>query len=378
MVKLLDRKKSVVTGQENLELVKTVRDFPALVGCTAQEREADVQADLRFCICRDSGIVQLDRVFPLDFIYQQYHSEALGKTWEEHHAEFVAWMKGFGSGDVLEIGGSNGYMANLYLKDFPGVKWTIVEPNPAVEETANIKVIKKVFDGSFRMKGKALFIMHSHLFEHMYEPDGFIRQISELAPVGGRQVFSVPDLEHYLKERQSNFMNFEHTVYLSGFYIEHFLKRYGWKIFEKKKWRGHSLFYAAEKISDKVGKAVPAENQYEANRAELEEYFRYFESLVEKYNEAAQTTEGPAYVFGAHVFSQFLLKLGLREALFAGVLDNSDLKEGKRLYETGLKVFKPAVIKEARAPLVIVRAGAYQKDITSQLRELNKKVKIIE
>ena len=83
------------------------------------------------------------------------------------------------------------------------------------------------------------------------------------------------------------------------------------------------------------------------------------------------------FLFGAHVFSQFLINMGLKENKFKYVLDNSLIKENKRLYGSALKVQKPEIIRNVDNPTVLANVGQYQAEIEKQLKMINKKVKII-
>ena len=82
------------------------------------------------------------------------------------------------------------------------------------------------------------------------------------------------------------------------------------------------------------------------------------------------------FLFGAHVFSQFLLNMGLKENKFKYVLDNSKNKHNKRLYGSNLYVQNPEIIKKIKKPIVLANVGQYQFEIERQLRRINKNVKI--
>ena len=43
------------------------------------------------------------------------------------------------------------------------------------------------------------------------------------------------------------------------------------------------------------------------------------------------------FIFGGHVFSQFLFATGLKEKKFSCILDNSNLKNKQRLYGSKIK-----------------------------------------
>ena len=83
------------------------------------------------------------------------------------------------------------------------------------------------------------------------------------------------------------------------------------------------------------------------------------------------------FIFGAHIFSQYLFKMGLEENNFFNVLDNSKDKLKKRLYGTNLTVENPSIIKKIEKPIVLVNMGQYQLEVEKQLKKINKKTKII-
>ena len=70
------------------------------------------------------------------------------------------------------------------------------------------------------------------------------------------------------------------------------------------------------------------------------------------------------------------LVLGLEERSLTGLLDNSPVKQGRRLYGTGLTVFAADRLRGARNPLVILNAGAHNTEIAAGLRALRPDVRI--
>ena len=83
------------------------------------------------------------------------------------------------------------------------------------------------------------------------------------------------------------------------------------------------------------------------------------------------------YLFGAHVFSQYLLHSALVDFPIVSILDNDPEKQGKRLYGTNIKVESPLSLSKIDAPVVILRAGVYNKEISCQLQKINSSIVII-
>ena len=95
-------------------------------------------------------------------------------------------------------------------------------------------------------------------------------------------------------------------------------------------------------------------------------------------NKKLKEFDGEVYLFGAHLFSQYLIAFGLNQEKIIGILDNSELKIGKRLYGTNLKVFHPNEIKEKEKVAVILKVATYRDEILEQIFEINRSTKIFE
>lgn len=376
-INYIPRNHNVITLENTLEKLHTFSGFPVYIGCVDEDRKQDILADLSIAICKKTGIIQLDKVLPLDIVYSKYHSEALGGLWNEHHLSFVDFVNKYKPFDVLEIGGSNGFIAKEAIKKNKEISnWIIVEPNPAYDGDEKIKVIPKSFDQDFIYPGKVDCIIHSHTFEHIYEPALFMKHIGEFMDKNTYQIFSVPNLQKYLFNKQANWINFEHTVYLSEHYIDYLLILNGYEILEKKYFYEHSIFYATRKISHGYSDAKII-NKYDENKKLFYDFLMYYQNLINEYNFKISSYQGDVYLFGAHIFSQFFMLMGLDNRV-KGVLDNSTLKEGKRLYGTDLKVYKPDVINNKNNVMVILKVGSYQDEVRNQLLNINNKVIILE
>ena len=73
------------------------------------------------------------------------------------------------------------------------------------------------------------------------------------------------------------------------------------------------------------------------------------------------------YLFGAHVFSQYLISFGLETDNIVSLLDNDSNKHNKRLYGTSLMCYAPSVLKDVKNPIVILRAGVYNDEIKKDI-----------
>jgi len=375
-MKYVPRPKSLLTGKENLEHLYTLKNFPVFMGCVDQPPEEDVKADMSFAICPETGMIQLEKLLPLDLVYQGQHNDGIGVVWRQHYEAFAKFLAKFSPKSVLDIGGGAGIIAQIYTESHPDVAWCIVEPNPILEETAQIKIKKGWFDEKFTLHSPVDTIVHSHVFEHTYQPIEFITQISQFLKEGDKHVFTFPNMIEQLSRNYTNCLNFEHTAFLAEPLVDYILQTNGFKIVEKEYFLDHSIFYATEKVATPA--TVPLPNHYAEYKELYLKFVQYHEELVRDLNEKSTTFEGEVYLFGAHIFSLYLLGFGLNPDKITSILDNSSLKKGKRLYGSPLTVHSPEILANKGAVAVILKVGIYRDEILKQLLEINPEVVVFE
>ena len=108
---------------------------------------------------------------------------------------------------------------------------------------------------------------------------------------------------------------------------------------------------------------------YDKNKKLFLDYVKYQQNLVDDLNENMEQTNSPIYLFGAHVFAQYLINFGLDTQKIEDILDNDPQKQGKRLYGTSLMVESPKVLKSIDNPIVILKAGVYNDEIKKDILE---------
>jgi hypothetical protein len=117
---------------------------------------------------------------------------------------------------------------------------------------------------------------------------------------------------------------------------------------------------------------------YNKYKSMFNEYINYHLKMVKELNDLVENSESQIFLFGAHIFSQYLISFGLKTDKILFILDNSPLKIGKRLYGTNINVKSPKVLKNYSNPLVILKAGLYNKEIKEDiLNNINSNTKFI-
>ena len=363
----LVRQNCVVTGESDLEHLYTFDDFPVFMGCTDAPAEEDLRAQMSWWISKSSGLIQLKELIPLPVLYPESHGAGeVGALWRRHHSEFADFVAGFSPRSVFEIGGAHGILEAEHRKHGE-IPWTILDPNPHPSPETRAVFIKGFFDESYVFDGDFDSVIHSHLFEHVYEPVDFMRALSNFIPEGANLAFSVPNMEEMLRRKYTNCINFEHTMLLTEPFIEYLLSSNGFKIVNKRKFQeDHSLFFHA--IRDSDVKALNLTGDLSGNYKQLYvDYIDYHRDLVSSLNKRIASLRTPTYLFGAHVFTQYLIAFGLDTSGLLGILDNDKAKQGRRLYGTSLQVFSPSVLIGAGPTNIVLKAGVYCDEIQDDI-----------
>ncbi|EAJ5836413.1 class I SAM-dependent methyltransferase, partial [Campylobacter jejuni] len=138
---------------------------------------------------------------------------------------------------ILEIGGGHGKLSQNCL-NLLDLNWTIVEPN-SKNKYENVDYIDGFFCKEIFNNKKFDTIVHSHTFEHIYDPCKFLEEISFILANGDKMIFSLPNMQKWLRNKFPNCFNFEHTILLSECVLEFLLHKYKFKILDKKYFKEH-------------------------------------------------------------------------------------------------------------------------------------------
>jgi 2-polyprenyl-3-methyl-5-hydroxy-6-metoxy-1,4-benzoquinol methylase len=352
----------------NEQHLYTFSNFPVCMSTTSDDMENDQCTDMNFYINKNSGNIYIDPVLPLDIVYgKEHNSGTTGNIWKEHHKMFAEFIYEHTPGAILEIGGGHGILSKEY-NTYSDISWTIVEPNPTPIDGCTANIIRGFFDENIINKVSFDTVVHSHVFEHMYEPEKFIEIISNTLPTCGKMIFSVPNMKKMLEKRFINCLNFEHTFYLTEEYISFLLSRHKLKLIDKKYYlEDHSIFYAV--VKDETVVPIEQKNMYIENKKLFQEYISSITISTQEINDKIKNIKENIFLFGAHVFSLYSINLGLDTTNIVSILDNDISKQGKRLYGTKLLTQSPKVLSGLNSPIVILKAGTFCEEIKKDILE---------
>ncbi len=370
----------ILSKKDNLKDFVTLKKFPVFIGCTDKPKKKDLFFDMKWSIGTSSGLIQLKNLMNPKIIYSSYHSEAVGQLWKRHHIEFSKFIMKYCDNRVLEIGGGANVIANLCAKHKRIKNWYNFElakiHRNKIQYSPKVKYINRSINGNYAKKliKRETTLVTSHVLEHLYSPIETIKQVIKNTKTK-KIIFSIPDLNAYLKNKYTNVINFEHTYLLTEEVLKKILSEINFKIKIKKNFFEHSIFIYAIKSKKKIKYTLPNLKRYQKK---YKKNITFYKNKISKFNKVfLRKNKNSNFIFGAHIFSQYLVRMGLNENNFSNVLDNSKDKYKKRLYGTNLIVENPNIIKKINKPIILVNMGQYQLEVEKQLKKIHKKIKII-
>lgn len=374
-MKPIKRNKCIACGS-SINDIYTLNNFPIFMGITTQPNDSDILCDKIIGACDNCKSVQMKNLIPLEVLYENNHNSLVGKTWEKHHNEFCDFVGKYISGTVVEIGGSNLVVANNLAKNTDIEKYIVFDNNIYKEERKSDKIVfREEFFNLNTVEDNVGVIIHTHLIEHLYNPTDELSDMGSIMKEGSYMMFAAPSVDKMLEDNFTNGFNFEHTYMLSQKMVKNMLSSSGFEIVDTKKFSPYVTFYVARKNS-RIKKEVA--HSYHNQPEIISNFINYHISEVQRIKEHIDTEKENTFIFGAHIFTQYLLGFGLDENLFINVLDNDPKKIGNRLYGTQLNVKSPKILKDFEEPVVVLKAAMYTEEIKKDILEnINPNVRFI-
>jgi len=352
-----------------LKHIYEIPNYPINFSCVNTPQNKSI--DLSYSICTNCGTLQLDKLASLNDLYEVNHNTVIvGNTWDKYFNLFANNIKELiKDKNILEIGCPS---AKIASRSIGFNKWYIVQPkHDSNINVDNVEFIDSYFDESLDID-KVDIIIHSHVFEHIYNPHTFLKKCNDLLKEDGIMYFGVPNMEVIAKDNLAPFCGvmLEHNIFYNIDNIRYLLNINGFDIVDIVEYEKHSIFFHCIK-----GNYVKREftlNFYDCFMDSL----KYYEEFIKRCNTIISNTNKEVYIFGASYNSQLVLNMGLNISSVKGVIDNSKDKQGKYFYGTELKVFSPSILNEIDA-VIILRNGYYSTEIKEQLLNINNKLIII-
>jgi predicted SAM-dependent methyltransferase len=377
---MISRTECVICSGRLLErnIIKTIESVPVMIGTTDQPFTEDLFLDQIWSICGVCGCIQLTKLVKPETLYSTSHNPGTtGQMWSKHHEAFGKFVIDNSGACILEIGAGSDKLANYIIANKEIDQYIIVDPGVHTSLNSKIEIRSQFFDVNFSIDRMVDTIVHSHTMEHFYDVRNEIKRMSEILPVNGDLIVSVPLTALAFSLGYHNALNFQHTYMITENNLRYVLNSANFEILKFEYFNEVNVFIHAKKRDFVFRQLI---DEYYENK----EYFdKYFISMFDKadhiVNKIFDEIYKPTFMFGAHLFSQTPLTIYPELGSHVNaILDNDPTKHYRRLYGfSNLMVFPSSIIKNMPLCRVIVDAAQYTPEIIASLKQINPNVEIL-
>jgi 2-polyprenyl-3-methyl-5-hydroxy-6-metoxy-1,4-benzoquinol methylase len=366
-----------------LQHLYTLPNFPVSMSCVPLDFNDYKYMDMIFEICPITGFIQLKKIPSMEDIYITSHNTSYGGIWDKLFDNCVSFIhdsiSDISNIQLLEIGGGSLKLASKLLQSNLDIKkYTVYEKNLSCIYTTDsrIELINEYFLNTTQINDNINIVIHSHVLEHVWNPVDFIESISKQMKNNAYHCFIVPNLQETFNNKYTNALNFEHSFFITEPFIDTILHNNNFDIIKKEYYLDHSILYMTKYVEKQIVHK-PFPNMFDEYHNMAMSFYDYHKEMISNINTTIASFDGEIYLFGAHIFSQFLIAFGLDTSRIKGILDNSTEKNNKKLYGTDLCVYFPDVIEPIDKVCVILKVASYHNEIKEQLIKINPNVNII-
>jgi hypothetical protein len=343
-----------------------IDNMPITVSPTNEPFESDEFINQEIMKCNSCGCIQNKYLIDPFILYSKSHNQThTFKTWAEHHTSFYNFIiNNKKSNTILEIGGSSGVLYKKFKTINSDINYKCLDICKQTFEISDNEYIQANCE-LYNYLGNEEIVL-SHVFEHLYNPNKFIKNISPYV----KSVFiSIPNMEHLLKNNSAFVIHNEHTYYIDKYFMEYLFSQYGYVLTKYEQFKSHSLFFQFEKMDCKP---FSLENRNFIGEIMLNNFIDYknrFEKIKIKEN---------SFIVPAGLFGQFIYIMCKPDRIL-GFLDNDISKQNHRVYGTKNMVYSFDKLKETNDIVYIyIYASVYNYEIIDQINSYNKNnIKII-
>ena len=324
------------------------------------------------CVCSNCNTVQTRYLGDLNEIYRTNHADSTGVIMTNLHKTTCELIFKYSSQitNIIEIGSSYGVLADNIIQKFNEnnvkLEYNVIEPDFRGDRQNKI-VFDDFYENVNDTEINANMLIISHVFEHFYNPKQILEKIAENKNI---QYFLLvfPDLEYYINNNVLHVLNTEHTYYIDNDFLINTITRRGFSLIERENYKNHSVILLFERDTMSVNlPVVPMSN----NISSLNTYYAHICKRVEIINKIIeQHPQKNIYLWPASIHSFYLSTFGLNMS-FAGFLDNSKNKIGKRAYGLNKHIydFKEMIELNNENTVVIINGGLFNSEIQGLLEK---------
>lgn len=333
---------------------------------------------LNFIGCLNCECIQLQNLFDPEKIYAEPMQCIPGPSLTEHYnllRDFIIKNKLIDDYNFFEIGGSYGTLAKLIIHYYKHTKNINILYKILEFDSSNYLPIENVeyMNGNcetYDFKNVKTLIM-SHVFEHLYEPRLFLKNISE---TDIEEIYiSIPDMESLSKSGDINNLNIFHTFYIDTKYITYLFKEYNYTLKDTYNYENNSIFYYFVKeqriLTNDFSININNTNLINTNLINIQSHF--YREMKNKINNII--IESPFFICPSGLYGRFIyyyLNNNTKNNVL-GFLDSDPMKINKRLCGTHLLTYEKEKISHIEDCIVLIVSNKHKDELTKHILSCN-------
>lgn len=334
--------------------------------------------NLNFVGCVKCGGVQLKNLFDPNLIYGKASHCTENDEWVKHNNSFISFIKKniIKNNKVIEIGGGLGKFAKNAMNEIKTIdSYKILEighPIKNVELAQKIEFLEgNCEDYNFNELDVDTIIM-SHVFEHLYDPKKFVKNISN---ANIKEIFiAIPHMEVLMENGDINNLNVQHTFYIDAKYIASLFNEFSYSLNETLNYADNSLFFYFKKNftpSNFKSKELYANVNLIKT---LDHFYNNLKEKISKIDIDHRFFICPSGFYGKIVY--YYLKEETKKNVI-GFLDGDKNKINKRLSGTNHLVYHKEFIQHRENVTILLISEKYKEKLIEELDEYNKSINFL-
>ena len=336
----------------------------------------------------DTGLVRLTDVVDTRLMFDKYlYLSGTSKPFIDHCKSMIKYLKNHISinenDTIVDIGGNDATLLMNFKNEIDcKVRLVNIDPSDVVSliKDDDIEIINSYFNTEAvnKVNSKSKIIVSTNVFQHLYDIESFILNIKNLLTNDGIWCLEFPYWYRSMKTLQFDQIYHEHIYYYNVTPLRNILQKCGLRIsnVEYQDIHGGSLrvLVCHQESSYKTDQSL---KYYIDLESEINEDF--YKNWYEKVNTHViyckdqilkLSQDSKIVVFGAAAKGcVFLNYMGIDYNNLSYIVDDTDIKQGKYMPGTGLKIYDRSRIKEDMPDYILILAHNFKDFIINSLKD---------
>jgi len=273
---------------------------------------------------------------------------------------------------IVDIGGNDGTLLQAFKK-MSNIKLHYLNIDPSknlakLSEAKGIPVLNDYFslETAKKVNGKVKIVTSTNVFQHLRDTNSFADGVYHLLEDDGLWLLEFPYWIHDLETNQFDQIYHEHVYYYSVTALKLMMEKHGFRIIraEKQNIHGGTLRLIMAKVTSNIEADDSLDSVIEAEKTYDLEYYKNWGKQVYTHLDKCKDiikqlkSEGKTIVaFGAAAKGCiFLNACGITDSEIDFIIDDTDIKQGKYMPGTGIKIVDREFVKSKKIDYIVVLA----------------------